>query len=122
MNEREEIKEVSTEAWAQNLLRWAEKYNIRSRFPQKQKDLLKLTTLDLRRCSSLESLPAEIGNLTNLTYLDLRMCSSLESLPAEIENLTRLEKLDLSECPHLKLTEKQEQFIKTLKRNGFDSF
>lgn len=48
-----------------------------------------------RMVSSLQTLPAEIGNLTSLTTLDLAG-NSFTTLPAELGNLTKLTTLDLS--------------------------
>ena len=45
----------------------------------------KITTLNLRWCKQLGSLPAEIGQLTALQTLDLSWCLQLGSLPAEID-------------------------------------
>ena len=63
--------------------------------------LVRLTTLGLRGCSSLTTVPETIGNLVQLTTLHLFRCSSLTSVPATIGNLVQLTMLDLSECSSL---------------------
>ena len=60
-----------------------------------------LRSLDLYGCSSLASLPAEVGALGSLTELDLRGCRSLASLPAEVGALSSLMWLNLRGCRKL---------------------
>jgi len=54
--------------------------------------------LILSECTSLISLPTEIGQLTSLKVLDLRVCISL---PEEIGELKSLKYLYLRECTSL---------------------
>ena len=53
-------------------------------------NLINLTSLDLRWCYRLVSLPSTIGNLANLTFLDLSRCDNLTSLPTSLQSLTHL--------------------------------
>jgi Leucine-rich repeat (LRR) protein len=52
-------------------------------------------------CTSLQSLPSEIGNLVALKKLNLHRCRSLQSLPSEICNLRALQILQLNGCTSL---------------------
>ena len=63
--------------------------------------LSSLVTLDLSGCSGLASLPAEVGQLGSLTTLYLRNCQKLASLPVEVGQLTQLEKLAVRGCTAL---------------------
>ncbi|KAL5565338.1 hypothetical protein UlMin_028502 [Ulmus minor] len=72
--------------------------------------LTRLQFLGIRGCSSLVSLPNEIGNLSSLRSLSnlsslqslhISGCSSLVSLPNEIGNLLSLQSLHISGCSSL---------------------
>ncbi|KAL5564279.1 hypothetical protein UlMin_027443 [Ulmus minor] len=63
--------------------------------------LTRLQSLGISGCSSLVSLPNEIGNLSSLQSLNISGCSSLVSLPNEIGNLSSLQSLDISGCSSL---------------------
>ncbi|KAL5565334.1 hypothetical protein UlMin_028498 [Ulmus minor] len=69
--------------------------------PNEIGNLSSLESLDISGCSSLVSLPNEIGNLSSLQSLDIRRCSSLVSLPNEIGNLSSLQSLDIRGCSSL---------------------
>ncbi|KAL9318299.1 hypothetical protein ACSQ67_014816 [Phaseolus vulgaris] len=53
--------------------------------------------------TAVKELPSSFGNFVNLRSLELHKCTHLESLPNSIVNLKLLSKLDCSGCP--KLTE-----------------
>ncbi|KAL5565339.1 hypothetical protein UlMin_028503 [Ulmus minor] len=63
--------------------------------------LTRLQSLDIGGCSSLVSLPNEIGNLSSLQSLYIRECSNLVSLPNEIGNLSSLQSLYIGGCSSL---------------------
>ncbi|KAI5352079.1 hypothetical protein L3X38_004970 [Prunus dulcis] len=52
---------------------------------------------------SVEALPEWLGNLTSLTTLSIRRCKNLVSLPAVevMQRLTKLKKLVIDTCPRL---------------------
>ena len=60
--------------------------------------LSKLHTLNLDSCWNLQELLRSIGQLTSLNSLRLGRCSSLECLPDTITALSRLDSLTLSDC------------------------
>ncbi|CDY09295.1 BnaC03g63250D [Brassica napus] len=59
-----------------------------------------LERLDLEGCKSLVLLGSSIEQMNKLIYLNLRECTSLESLP-EVINLKSLKTLILSGCSNL---------------------
>jgi Leucine-rich repeat (LRR) protein len=61
-----------------------------------------LREIDLRACSSLKELHAELGALRGLQKINLSGCKSLEELPPGIGGLTALREIDLSYCSSLK--------------------
>ncbi|CAL4988744.1 unnamed protein product [Urochloa decumbens] len=62
-----------------------------------------LAVLDLQH-SSIDVVPASVGNLFNLCYLGLR-CTKVKSLPTSIRKLIRLQTLDLKSTSIEKLPE-----------------
>ncbi|PON58872.1 LRR domain containing protein, partial [Parasponia andersonii] len=60
-----------------------------------------LSTLCIRRCPGLESLPKELGNLPSLKSITIGKCPSLASLPEEIGNLQSLLVISIHECSDL---------------------
>lgn len=59
-----------------------------------------LETLTLNGCSSLKELPLSIGNLNKLTHLEMKNCTTLETIPPGI-NLQSLHVLDVAGCTRL---------------------
>ncbi|KAL5563208.1 hypothetical protein UlMin_032955 [Ulmus minor] len=60
-----------------------------------------LTSLKIKSCPQLHSLPSELGSLTALKSLTLRWCEELSSLPQTFQNLNALESLEISDCHRL---------------------
>ncbi|GMN25217.1 hypothetical protein TIFTF001_047713 [Ficus carica] len=60
-----------------------------------------LTTLEIKSCSRLRSLPGELGNLSALKSLTIQWCENLFSLPQSLQNLSALESLEIGDCHSL---------------------
>ncbi|GMN35642.1 hypothetical protein TIFTF001_045047 [Ficus carica] len=60
-----------------------------------------LTTLEIKSCSRLRSLPGELGNLSALKSLTIQWCENLFSLPQSLQNLSTLESLEIGDCHRL---------------------
>ncbi|KAH0777615.1 hypothetical protein KY290_009026 [Solanum tuberosum] len=70
-------------------------------FPQVNKGLLSLESLDLRYCNIIDGgLPEDIGSLSSLKYLNLSG-NNFEYLPRSISQLGALQQLNLSICKKL---------------------
>ncbi|CAH8278611.1 unnamed protein product [Arabidopsis lyrata] len=76
-----------------------------------------LRKLNLQHCSNLVKLPFSIGNLQKLQTLTLRGCSKLEDLPANIK-LESLCLLDLTDCLLLKRFPEISTNVETLYLKG----
>ena len=61
-----------------------------------------LTTLEIKSCSRLRSLPGELGNLSALKSLTIQWCENLSSLPQSLQNLSALESLEIGDCHSLR--------------------
>jgi hypothetical protein len=62
---------------------------------------VKFSWLEMLRiwcCTSLKSLPEEIGELSHLRSLQLDSCHSISALPSSLGQLTALEKITLYDC------------------------
>jgi len=89
-----EKKEYESDAWMQNLWRWADENDIESETLPREKDkLMEITVLQLFS-RQLTTLPKEIGKLTNLRELRLKR-NQLTEIPKEIGDLSNLEFLSL---------------------------
>lgn len=60
-------------------------------------NFMSLKVLDLSY-TSIQALPASLGQLGQLKFLDLKCCSQLKELPYSICNLASIQFLDLEEC------------------------
>ncbi|XP_016646883.1 PREDICTED: disease resistance protein RGA2-like [Prunus mume] len=62
-----------------------------------------LTFLEIDSFDGVEALPEWLGNLSSLTTLSIRRCKNLVSLPAieVMQRLTKLKGLEIAACPHL---------------------
>ncbi len=85
-------------------------------FPRDKELLVRLRDLNLLG-AKYTVLPKEIGYLTHLVKLNLGE-NDLDVLPEEIVNLVPLNFINLNRNQNLKLTEKQKQWLSTLKENG----
>ncbi|KAG0610829.1 hypothetical protein M758_7G095000 [Ceratodon purpureus] len=61
-----------------------------------------LLRLNLKKCTSIITLPHSIGRLSKLQSLWLSACENLQELPSSFGQLTGLVELDLSDCRNLK--------------------
>ncbi|KAL6291961.1 hypothetical protein ACE6H2_000103 [Prunus campanulata] len=62
-----------------------------------------LTSLEIESFDGVEALPEWLGNLTSLSTLIIRQCKNLVSLPAVevMQRLTKLQELQIFGCPRL---------------------
>ncbi|XP_014509923.1 TMV resistance protein N-like isoform X2 [Vigna radiata var. radiata] len=73
--------------------------------PSSFDNLAKLRSLQLNRCTDLESLPNSIVNLKLLCKLDCSECAKLKEIPAHIGSMSSLMELSLSESGIVNLPE-----------------
>ncbi|CAK9145018.1 unnamed protein product [Ilex paraguariensis] len=57
-----------------------------------------LTSLEIRSCPNLRSLPSELENLTALKFLIISCCEELTKFPLGLQKLKALEVLEISGC------------------------
>ena len=76
-----------------------------------------LERLDLEGCTSLVLLGSSIKHMNNLIYLNLRDCTSLESLPEGI-SLDSLKTLILTGCSNLRDFQIISEYIESLYLEG----
>ncbi|KAI6705451.1 hypothetical protein NL676_008413, partial [Syzygium grande] len=84
--------------------------------PSKNKSLRKLYL----RKTSIEELPASIGNLISLKEMSLSRCKKLAIIPSSIYRLQNLDKLDFCDCPKLiKFPKNEEDLSDPHMKTGF---
>ena len=76
--------------------------------------LEKLTSLNLKGCSSLDRVSALPENVINV---NLKRCESLKSLPSNIYTLKSLRRLELAGCSKFDYSKTFLEFLDNLKHN-----